>query len=93
MPFIYQPLLQNYTPQATLHVRAGGDAAALAGAVRRAVQEIDPTLSVFNVRTLEDQVFDSLAPLRTNVIIMATFGLLALAAGVDRPLRRRELLP
>ncbi len=78
IPFIYQPILQNYTPQATLHVRADGDAAALAGAVRRAVQEIDPTLSVFNVRTLEDQVFDSLAPLRTNVIIMATFGLLAL---------------
>ena len=22
IPFIYQPLLQNYTPQATLHVRA-----------------------------------------------------------------------
>jgi macrolide transport system ATP-binding/permease protein len=79
IPFIYQPILQNYSPQATLHVRAEGNAAALAGAVRRAVQEIDPTLSVFNVRTLEDQVSDSLAPLRTNVIIMATFGLLALA--------------
>ena len=54
--------------------------------------EIDPTLSVFNVRTLEDQVFNSLAPLRTNVIVMSTFGLLAAAARVDRPLRRRELL-
>ena len=78
IPFIYQPILQNYTPQATLHVRADGNAAALAGPVRRAVQEIDPTLSVFDVRTLEDQVFESLAPLRTNVIIIATFGLLAL---------------
>ncbi len=38
--FIYQPLAQNYTPQATLHVRARGDAASLAGAVRGAsVQE------------------------------------------------------
>ena len=35
-PFIYQPLLQNYTPQATLHIRAEGDAAPLAGAVRQA---------------------------------------------------------
>ena len=59
-------------------MRAEGTAASLAGAVRRAVQEIDPTLSVFNVRTLEDQVFNSLAPLRTNVIILAAFGLLAL---------------
>jgi len=78
IPFIFQPILQNYSPQATLHVRADGSAAALAPAVRREVREIDPTLSVFNVRTLEDQVFDSLAPLRTNVIVMAAFGLLAL---------------
>ncbi len=91
IPFIYQPLLQNYTPQATLLARAETHAAALAGAVRREVREIDPTLSLFNVRTLEDQVFDSLAPLRTNVVIMAAFGLLALALRVDRPLRRREL--
>jgi predicted lysophospholipase L1 biosynthesis ABC-type transport system permease subunit len=78
IPFIYQPLLQNYTPQATLLARAETHAAGLATAVRREVREIDPTLSLFNVRTLEDQVFDSLAPLRTNVVIMAAFGLLAL---------------
>ena len=79
LPFIYQPLLQNYTPQATLLVRADTHAASLAAAVRRKVQEIDPTLSVFDVRTLEDQVFESLAPLRTNVIVIATFGLLAMS--------------
>jgi putative ABC transport system permease protein len=78
IPFIYQPIRQNYSPQATLHIRAAGDAAGLAAAVRREVQAIDPTLSVFNVRTLADQVFESLAPLRTNVIILTTFGLLAL---------------
>ena len=78
IPFIYQPIRQNYTPAATLHVRADGNAAGLAGAVRRMVQEIDPTLSVFNIRTLEDQVAQSLAPLRTNVIVLTTFGLLAL---------------
>jgi putative ABC transport system permease protein len=78
IPFIYQPLRQNYSPQAVLHVRAAGDAAGLAGAVRRQVQEIDPTLSVFSIRTLKDQVFQSLAPLRTNVIVMTTFGALAL---------------
>ena len=47
--------------QAMLHVRAEGDAAGLAPAVRREVREIDPTLSVFNVRTLEEQVSQSLA--------------------------------
>jgi predicted permease len=78
IPFIYQPVKQNYTPQAALHVRAAGDAASLAGAVRRQIQEIDPTLSVFNIRTLEDQVANALAPLRMNVIMLATFGGLAL---------------
>ena len=78
IPFIYQPVKQNYTPQAALHVRAAGDAASLAGAVRRQIQEIDPTLSVFNIRTLEDQVANALAPLRTHVLMLATFGGLAL---------------
>jgi predicted permease len=78
-PFIYQPLRQNYTPGGTLHVRADANAAALAGAVRAAVLEIDPTLSVFNIRTLEEQVSQSLAPLRINVIVLASFGILALS--------------
>jgi macrolide transport system ATP-binding/permease protein len=78
IPFIYQPLRQNYTPAATLHVRAAADAAGLAAPVRREVQQIDPTLSVFDARTLDDQVSQSLAPLRTNVIMLAVFGGLAL---------------
>jgi predicted permease len=78
IPFIYQPVKQNYNPQAALHVRAAGDAASLAGAVRQQIQEIDPTLSVFNIRTLEDQVSNALAPLRINVVVLASFGGLAL---------------
>jgi predicted permease len=77
-PFIYQPVRQNYTPNATLHIRAAGNAGGLGGAVRAAVLEIDPTLSVFNIRTLEEQVSNSLAGLRLNVIMLTTFGLLAL---------------
>jgi predicted permease len=77
-PYIYQPMLQNYTPQATLHVRSASDAAGLATVVRHEIQRIDSTLSVFNVRTLEEQVTDSLAPLRTNVVVLASFGTLAL---------------
>ena len=78
IPFIFEPIRQNYSPAATLHVRADGNAAGLAAAVRRSVQEIDPTLSVFNIRTLDEQVAQSLAPLRTNVIVLTAFGLLAL---------------
>ena len=77
-PFIYQPIRQNYSPAAVLHVRADADAASLAAAVRREVQQLDPTLSVFNIRTLEDQVAQSLEPLRLNVVLLTTFGVLAL---------------
>ena len=77
-PFIYQPLRQNYSPAAVLHVGAGADAASLAASVRREVQQLDPTLSVFNIRTLADQVSQSLAPLQVNVILLTTFGALAL---------------
>ena len=76
--FIYQPLSQNYTPQATLHVRSAGDAASLANAVRGAARELDPSLSVFNLRTLEEQVSNSLQPLKMNVLMLAVFGTLAL---------------
>ncbi|NUR55240.1 MAG: FtsX-like permease family protein, partial [Acidobacteria bacterium] len=77
-PFIYQPLAQNYTPAAALHVRAAGEASSLAGAVRAEVQRLDPTLSLFNVRTLEEQIAQSLQPQRMNVVLLTVFGVLAL---------------
>ncbi len=78
-PFIYQPLAQNYTPAAALHVRAAtADAAGLAAIVRREVQQIDPTLSLFDVRTLEEQVGLSMQPQKMNVVLLAVFGTLAL---------------
>jgi putative ABC transport system permease protein len=76
--FIYQPLTQNYTAQATLHIRTAGDAASLANAVRGVTRELDPSLSVFNVRTLEEQVSNSLQPLSMNVLMLTVFGGLAL---------------
>ena len=78
IPFIYQPLSQNYTPAGTLHVRTAGDAASLAGAVRGQVRALDPTLSLFNIRTLEEQVGQSLQQQRMNVILLTVFGVLAL---------------
>lgn len=78
IPFIYQPLRQNYSPAGTLYVRAAASASALAAPVRRMVQDIDPTLAVFNIRTLEEQVAQSLDPQRFNVIVLTAFGSLAL---------------
>jgi predicted permease len=78
LPFIYLPLKQSFSPAVTLHVRAAGDATRLASAVRGAVRELDPTLTLFNVQTLEDQIQQSLQPQKMNVVLLSTFGALAL---------------
>ncbi len=77
-PFIYQALAQNYPPAAALHVRASGDASALTAPVRNEVRRLDPTLSLFDVRTLEEQVSQALQPQQMNVMLLTVFGVLAL---------------
>src|SRR5215471_12635185 len=78
LPFMYEALKQDYSAAGAFHVRTAGDASSLAAAVRQAIHEIDPTLSMFNVRTLEEQVDQSLRQQRMNVILLTTFGGLAL---------------
>ncbi|HEV2664708.1 MAG TPA: ABC transporter permease, partial [Blastocatellia bacterium] len=50
-PFIFAPLLQNYSNAGTLHVRASGDAAQMTAAVRGVVKELAPNLPLLNVQT------------------------------------------
>jgi putative ABC transport system permease protein len=78
IPFIYEAFRQRYSGGATLHVRTAGDAGALAASVRHEVQQIDPAVPVFNSRTLEQQIGNSLQPQRMNVALLGVFGLLAL---------------
>src|SRR5712692_7781518 len=59
-PFMYIPLLQEYSPQVNLHVRTSGDSKGMVAALRGEVQAIDPSLSVLNVETLTDRVHLSL---------------------------------
>ena len=65
--------------------RVAGGRRAARGAAARSVA------SVFNVRTLEEQVGNSLQPLKMNVMLLIVFGAPGAAARVDRPVRRREL--
>ncbi len=77
-PYIYESLAQNYTPGLTLHVCTTADASHLAAPLRQAIQQLDPKLSIFNIRTVEEQVAQSLQPLETNAMLLGGFGLLAL---------------
>jgi predicted permease len=85
-PFVLQPLAQSYDLSSlTLFVRADGDPIALAPAVRRLVQEIDPALPLYNVLTMDRHLNDglfALLPLRVGATLSGIQGLLALVLAV-----------
>jgi putative ABC transport system permease protein len=77
-PFMYIPLLQEYSPQVNLHVRTSGDSKGMIAALRGEVNSIDPSLSVLNVETLTDRIQQSLGGERTQATLLGTGGVLAL---------------
>jgi predicted permease len=77
-PFIYQPITQAYTPAATILVRTGGDAGTLALPVQAEIRQMDNRLSVLNVQSLGEQVSQTLGQQRLMVILLGSFGVLAL---------------
>jgi ABC-type antimicrobial peptide transport system permease subunit len=78
-PFVYSPMLQSYNGSSALVVRTTGDPHAIIAAIRREVQQLDPDLSVFNVKTLTEHMRLSLLPMNVGAVVVGAFGLLALA--------------
>jgi predicted permease len=79
-PMVYVPYLQSPMPlgDLKLHARTVGDPTALVSAVRREIQAVDRNLAVFDIRTLEQQVDQSLFAERLFVKLSSSFGFLAL---------------
>ncbi len=63
---------------AGLVVRTEVDPRSLAGAVRDAVQAVDPEQAVFDVRTMEERVADAASGVRFNATLLGFFGFVAL---------------
>jgi putative ABC transport system permease protein len=78
-PALYLPLLQNYSPELTLHVRTATPSQTLLAAVRREAQLLDPTLPVYNLQTLAQQKDGALYTERLAAALLTLFGLLALS--------------
>src|SRR5215468_3084427 len=78
-PALYLPLLQNYSPELTLHVRTATPSQTLLAAVRREAQLLDPTLPVYNLQTLAQQKDGALYSERLAAALLTLFGLLALS--------------
>lgn len=66
----------------TLVVRAVGDPEELAGAIRAAVHEVDPTLPLAGIQTMDDVVAASLGRPRFLFVLCGAFAVVALLLGV-----------
>ena len=75
-----------YRPSAgllTYHVaRTSSDPASVAGAIVRAIHEVDPTIPVYDVRTMQDRMQDSLARQRFSTMMLGAFAAFALLLAV-----------
>jgi predicted permease len=77
-PAFYRPLLRDYSTNATLVARTTGDSQAAIAALRAELQRLDPTLPVYNVKTLSDHMSLPLFPFRLAAIVLGSFGVLAI---------------
>jgi putative ABC transport system permease protein len=77
-PYAFVPYAQDKDlGQLSFYLRCEGDPGLLAASLRAEVRRLDSRLPVFDVRTLTEQVHDSLATQRVVTILSAAFGILA----------------
>jgi len=82
-PMGYLPVMQVFRNDAFLHLRTSGDPAALATAVRGLVRDLDATLPLFEVLTMQQNLRGSTVPQQIGGTMLGLFGGLALLlAGV-----------
>jgi len=66
----------------TIAIRTQGDPLATAPTIRTTVAHVDPTQSVFEVKTMEQLLAESIAPRRFNLLLLGTFAFAALLLAV-----------
>jgi ABC-type antimicrobial peptide transport system permease subunit len=80
---IYLPLVQNYTPLATIQVRTTGLPESAMETVRKQIQAVEPSLPLTNIATMQQQLSQALFARRMGAALLGLFGLLSLAlAGI-----------
>lgn len=72
---IYVPFEQE--PELTMIavLEVASDPGLVAGSARTAVAAVDPSMPVFDVRTMEERILQSMAPQRYSMLVLALFGL------------------
>jgi putative ABC transport system permease protein len=78
IPQMYVSLLRSSYPNFAVVARGPLPAAELARRMERAIHEVAPDQAVYNVRTMEQVISTTLAPRRTNTLLITLLGALAL---------------
>jgi len=78
-PEIHHPFTQYPRGGMSLVVRGASDPMSLIASARGAAQALDPSLPVFNVKTMETVIADSVSGNRMNALLLGLFAALALA--------------
>jgi predicted permease len=97
---MYLPMSEQPQAYASIVARGSGEPSAMFAALRDAVHFADPTEPLYSMATMSDVIDTTVAPRRTNTILLALFGSLAvvlaavgvfavLSYGVEQ--RRREI--
>jgi putative ABC transport system permease protein len=76
-PMMILPLRQSVVAD-NFAIRTSGDPVALVNTVRRTLTAIDPMIPMYHVSTMDQVLGETFAPRRLPVVLMATFGGLAL---------------
>ena len=81
-PFVYSAMLQSYDPFTTLIARVTSDSNSMVAAVRNEVQKLDPSLPIYDVKTLTEHMRLSLFPARIAASVLGGFGVLAVTLAI-----------
>jgi predicted permease len=80
---LLQPPVKSPPTEIYFYLRSSLPVADVTASVRRAMQQIDPTLALDNLRTMDDQIDENLANDRLTELLAISFGVLAtLLAGI-----------
>ena len=77
-PQLYLPIAEQTPANVAIVVRSTLPPNALLARLKESVRAVDPTQAVYNVRMMDEVVGSSVAPRRTNTILISAFAVLAL---------------
>lgn len=75
---VYYPFEQIAARNIYLVVRTTPDPVQMAGAITKEIQTVDPELAVFDVNSMEERLYDSLARRRFSMLLLGGFAAIAL---------------